>query len=86
MTNISPTQNLSDEPTLICLRARTSKLEVRDALERANDTASCFALREVMHALADRHQKPRATIERLQTRPEPDPLVEEAARLAIVAN
>jgi hypothetical protein len=65
MANVDLTQNLSDERAVICLRASTSKLEVRDALEKANDIAPCFALREVMHALADRQRRPRATIERL---------------------
>jgi hypothetical protein len=65
MANIALPQNLSDERTMICLRATTSKLEIKEALDKANDTASCFALREVMHVLADRQPRPRATIDRL---------------------
>jgi hypothetical protein len=65
MANVVVTRNLSDERAVVCLRATTSKLEVRNALQKANDTAACFALREVTQILANRQQTPRATIERL---------------------
>ena len=64
LANIAPTGNLSDERTVVCIRAVTGWEEVGQALEKAADTAICFALREVRHVL-DQCQTPKTTIERL---------------------
>src|SRR2546421_692719 len=65
LANLAPTRNLADERTVACLLAILGKPEVGYALERGNDTASCFALRAVKHILSDTHQPPRAAINRL---------------------
>ena len=65
LANLAPAHNLSDERTIACLLAIMGKPEVGYALERGNDTAQCFALRAVKHILSDRHQPPRAAINRL---------------------
>jgi len=62
--NIAPTRGLSDPRTVICLNAVLGKESVRQALEKANDTAPCFALREVKYVL-DQRQQPKTTINRL---------------------
>ena len=58
------TRNLSDERTLLCIHVIVGKEDVRQALEKANDTALCFALREVKYALEQR-QKAKTTIDHL---------------------
>jgi hypothetical protein len=42
-----------------------SRAIVRRVLERANDTAACFALREVKNVLADRRLSPSTAIARI---------------------
>jgi len=64
LANIAPTSNLSDERTVVCIRVVVGWEEVGQALEKAADTAVCFALREVKHVL-DQRQTPKVTIERL---------------------
>jgi hypothetical protein len=64
VANIAPTRDLSDDRTVVCLNAVLAKQSVRQALEKANDTAHCFALREVKHVLAQR-QRPKTTINQL---------------------
>jgi hypothetical protein len=39
--------------------------QVGHALERGNDTALCFVLREIKRVLSDKLQPPRAAIDRL---------------------
>jgi len=53
---------LSDERTLLCIHVIVGKEDVRQALEKTNDTALCF--REVKHVL-DQRQKAKTTIDRL---------------------
>src|SRR5215471_3432570 len=62
--NIAPARGLSDDRTVSCLNAVLGKENVRQALEKANDTALCFALREVKYVLNQR-QKAKTTINRL---------------------
>ena len=57
-------RNLSDERTVLCMHVIVGKDDVRRALERANDTASCFALREVKYVLEQR-QTAKITINQL---------------------
>jgi hypothetical protein len=64
VANIAPTRDLSDDRTMICLKAVLGKESVRQALEKANDTAPCFALREVKYVLNQR-QRPKTTINQL---------------------
>jgi hypothetical protein len=59
------TRGLPDDYTASAIRAIMDRPEVGRALERANDTAACFALREVKHILADRRQSPSAAIARI---------------------
>src|SRR5215831_14247098 len=47
-------RTLSDERTVLCIHLLVGKEDVRQALEKANDTAYCFALREVKHVLNQR--------------------------------
>ena len=62
--NIAPTRGLSDERAMVCLNAVLGKESVPRALEKANDTAPCFALREVKYVL-DQRQRPKTTINQL---------------------
>ena len=62
--NIAPTRGLSDDRTVSCLNAVLGKESVRQALEKANDTAFCFALREIKHVLEQR-QTAKTTINQL---------------------
>ena len=62
--NIAPTRDLSDERAVVCLNAVLGKESVRRALEKANDTALCFALREVKYVLEQR-QTAKITINQL---------------------
>ena len=57
-------RDLSDERTVLCVRVLVGKDDVKQALEKANDTAVCFALREVKHVL-DQRQKAKTTINQL---------------------
>ena len=57
-------RNLSDERTVLCMHVIVGKDDVRQALERANDTALCFALREVKYVLNQR-QTAKITINQL---------------------
>jgi hypothetical protein len=59
------TRGSPDDHTASGIRAIMDRPEVRRALERANDIAACFALREVKHILADRRQSPSAAIARI---------------------
>src|SRR5262245_34220485 len=61
VANIAPTRDLR---TVVCLHAVLGRASVRQALEKANDTASCFALREVKYVLNQR-QQPNTTINHL---------------------
>ena len=61
VANIAPTRDLR---TVVCLHAVLGRASVRQALEKANYTASCFALREVKYVL-DQRQQPKTTINRL---------------------
>ena len=61
VANIAPTRDLR---TVVCLNAVLGRESVRRALEKANDTAPCFALREVKYVL-DQRQQPKTTINRL---------------------
>src|SRR5215831_8556421 len=58
-------RDLSDERTVLCVRVLVGKDDVKQALEKANDTAVCFALREVKHVL-DQRQRPKPTINHLR--------------------
>src|SRR5215472_1467200 len=55
--NIAPARGLSDDRTVSCLNAVLGKENVRQALEKANDTALCFALREVKYVLNQRQKR-----------------------------
>src|SRR5215475_237222 len=57
-------RNLSDERTVLCMHVIVGKDDVRQALEKANDTAPCFSLREVKHVLEQR-QGAKITINQL---------------------
>lgn len=59
------TRGSPDDHTASGIRAIMDRPEVRRALERANDTAACFVLREVKHILADRRQSPSTAIARI---------------------
>ena len=61
VANIAPTRDLR---TVVCLNAVLGRESVRRALEKANDTAPCFALREVKYVL-DQRQLPKTTINQL---------------------
>jgi hypothetical protein len=82
------TRNLSDERTVLCMHVIVGKEDVRQALEKANDTALCFALREVKvrprteSKSEDHDRSPMAHHQTAwtvrQTKPSGDLLVEEA--------
>jgi len=63
--NLASSRNLPDDRTVVGIRAIVDKPDVRHALERANDTALSFMLREIKHILSDIHQAPLAAINRL---------------------
>jgi hypothetical protein len=72
------TRNLSDYRIVVCVRTIVGRSEVGRALEQANDTALCFAVREVRHVLSDKSQPPRTIINRVRDiieRPELNPAV-----------
>src|SRR5262249_4069706 len=80
------TRNWSDERTVLSMHVIVGKDDVRQALEKANDTAPCFALHEVKYVLEQRSEdhdrSPVAHHQTVwavrQTKPSGDLLVEEA--------
>jgi len=64
VANTASTRDRSDERAIVCLKALLGKGSVRQALEKANDTALCFALREVKYVLNQR-QTAKITINQL---------------------
>jgi hypothetical protein len=62
--NFGAARTLSDERTVLCIHVVVGKEDVRQALEKANDTAPCFALREVKYVL-DQRQRAKTTINHL---------------------
>ncbi len=63
--NLPPAKNLPDDQAVQSLRAIVRTLQVREVLERGNDTALCFALRAVNRILSSDDQPDRAKINRL---------------------
>jgi hypothetical protein len=63
--NLPPAKNLPDDQAVKSLRATVRTPQVREALERGNDTALCFVLRAVNRILSDDDQPDRTTINRL---------------------
>jgi hypothetical protein len=63
--NLPPAKNLPDDQAVQSLRAIVRTPQVREALERGNDTALCFVLRAVNRILSDDDQPDRTTINRL---------------------
>jgi len=51
LANATTTTNLSDEWTASNIRSIAGGSALRPVIERANDTALCFALREIRHVL-----------------------------------
>jgi hypothetical protein len=63
--NLPPAKNLPDDQAVKSLRAIVRTPQVREALERGNDTALCFVLRAVNRILSDDDHPDRTTINRL---------------------
>ena len=63
--NLPPAKNLPDNQAVQSLRAIVRSPQVREVLERGNDTAHCFVLRAVNRILSDDEQPDRMTINRL---------------------
>ena len=63
--NLPPAKNLPDNQAVKSLRAIVQTPQVRDVLERGNDTALCFVLRAVNRILSEDNQPDRTTINRL---------------------
>ena len=63
--NLPPAKNLPDNQAVQSLRAIVRTPQVREVLERGNDTALCFVLRAVNRILSDKDQPDRVTISRL---------------------
>ena len=63
--NLPPAKNLPDDQAVQSLRAIVRTPQVREVLERGNDTALCFLLRAVNRILSDDDQPDRTTINRL---------------------
>jgi hypothetical protein len=63
--NLPPAKNLPDDQAVQSLRAIVRRPQVREVLERGNDTALCFVLRAVNRMLFDDDQPDRTTINRL---------------------
>jgi hypothetical protein len=63
--NLPPAKNLPDDQAVQSLRAIVRTPQVREALERGNDTALCFVLRAVNRILSNDDQADRTTINRL---------------------
>src|SRR5262245_45443319 len=64
LANITPTRNLSDDRTAEGIRSIAGGPELGRVLEQSNDTALCFALREIRRVLSDKPQS-RALLNRL---------------------
>ena len=64
LANATPPRSLPDDRTASTIRAIAGEPELGRALERANDTALCFVLRELRHILEDKLQ-PRVLITRV---------------------
>ena len=63
--NLPPAKNLPDDQAVQSLRAIVRAPQVREVLERGNDTALCFMLRAVNRILSDDSQPDRMIINRL---------------------
>ena len=63
--NLPPAKNLPDDQAVQSLRAIVRTPQVREVLERGDDTALCFVLRAVNRILSDENQPHRTTINRL---------------------
>jgi hypothetical protein len=63
--NLPPAKNLPDNQAVQSLRAIVRTPQVREVLERGNDTALCFVLRAVNRILSEDNQPDRTTIKRL---------------------
>jgi hypothetical protein len=63
--NLPPAKNLPDDQAVQSLRAIVRTPQVREVLERGNDTALCFLLRAVNRILSDDDQPDRMTISQL---------------------
>jgi len=63
--NLPPAKNLPDNQAVQSLRAIVRSPQVRELLERGNDTALCFVLRAVNRILFEDGQPDRMTINRL---------------------
>src|SRR5580704_4288064 len=63
--NLPPAKNLPDDQAVQSLRAIVRTPQVREVLERGNDTALCFVLRAVNRILSDDDQPNRTKINRL---------------------
>jgi hypothetical protein len=63
--NLPPAKNLPDNQAIQSLRAIVRSPQVRELLERGNDTALCFVLRAVNRILFEDGQLDRMTINRL---------------------
>jgi hypothetical protein len=63
--NLPPAKNLPDDQAVQSLRAIVRTPQVREVLERGNDTALCFVLRAVNRILSNDDQPDRAKINRL---------------------
>jgi hypothetical protein len=63
--NSAPAKNLPDDQAVQSLRAIVRTPQVREVLERGNDTALCFVLRAVNRILYDDDQPDRTKINRL---------------------
>jgi hypothetical protein len=63
--NLPPAKNVPDNQAVQSLRAIVRSPQVREVLERGNDTALCFVLRAVNRILSDDGQPDRMTINRL---------------------
>ena len=63
--NLPPAKNLPDDQAVQSLRAIVCTPQVREVLERGNDTALCFVLRAANRILSDDDQSDRTKINRL---------------------
>jgi hypothetical protein len=63
--NLPPAKNLPDDQAVQSLRAIVRTPQVREVLERGNDTALCFVLRAVNRILSDDDQPDCTKINRL---------------------
>jgi hypothetical protein len=70
--NLPPAKNLPDDQAVQSLRAIVRRPQVREVLERGNDTALCFVLRAVNRILSNDDQPDRAKINRLWDVLEPE--------------